>query len=100
MMAAPKLSDDAVLAIRRRYRAGEYASALAAEFLIDDSYAQRIIRGVRRGTLEAVVGPRKPRRVFSWAGAVKPDVESDLAPAWSRQRSRERQAKHRNGAKG
>lgn len=100
-MAAPKLSDDDVLAIRRRYRAGEYASALAAEFSIDDSYAQRVIRGVRRGTLEAVIGPRQPRRVYSWSGPkLSNDTEPDRKAAWSRQRSRERQAKHRNGAKG
>jgi hypothetical protein len=64
-----KLSDDDVLAIRRRYSAGEYEDALAGEFDIDRSYVCRIVRGQRRGTLEAVDGPRHARRVDSWAKA-------------------------------
>lgn len=65
-MPAPKLTDDDVAEIRRRYRAGEYAAAIAGEFQIAESYACRIIRGVRRGTSGAVAGPRKPRRVWRW----------------------------------
>jgi hypothetical protein len=63
---SPKLSDDDVLALRRRAKAGEYEAELAGEFGIERSYANRVIRGERRGTLEAVVGPRKPRRVHAW----------------------------------
>lgn len=84
-MTEPKLSDDDVLVIRRRYRAGEYADVLAGEFLISTSYVSRIIRGDRRGDQEAVVGPPHRRRVVSWAVSER---GGDGA-------ARERQRKHR-----